>query len=737
MDPAPVWSDMRTFDARRWRGCVDLVVGGYPCFEAGTYICARQGHVPIEQLRVGDEVLTHLGRWRRVTAVMCKPDAELRYVRGGIVSGTFTTDEHPYFVRQQGRKWNNARRQYDRTFGDPQWLAASELRGSGGPRGGFPYVVGRHYLGSILPATDDRATADVAERSFWWLVGRWLADGWCQSAPSQHGKKRVVLCAGKHERGEIEPHLAAAGFGKSYTHDERTTVRYNITRASFYDFLQQFGKGAAGKRIPGHVLSLDQDRARALVDGYLSGDGCRTAAGWTAATVSKGLALGIAALAQRAYGVVPSIDFVRPAPTTVIEGRTVRQRPQWVVRIPNSNRSAIVDGDRSWFLCKRSEPADRRAPVYNISVADDESYVADGAIVHNCTSFSHAGRRRGHDDDANLWPEVVRVVRECEPAAVFCENVAAHTTLGLQRVVEEMASLGYAVQTCIARASDVGAPHKRERIFWLGVAHPCDGGCSTGEQHVREGQPDAAGCGAAVAHANSDGFAIGSESGLRLRQPGHDADGRDADVADTGRTGEQRRGGSNDVASAPGSTASQGGERERGGCAAGDRVEGMAHAASDRRGEGRPVGEGQFRQLALAVDGGVGNPDGEREREPDTHGTGERDGRQGPRSTPLGASKLVGDSDGSRLEGRGSAARDTDERDAGEAGAPFPPGPDDRDGWRAYLERWPGTEPAVRRGAHGIPARVDRLRALGNAVVSAQAELAFRLLAFGPGEEIP
>lgn len=703
MDEAPVWSDMRTFDARRWCGCVDLVVGGYPCFEAGTYVCAKQGHVPIEQLRVGDEVLTHLGRWRRVTAVMCKPNAALRYVRGGLVAGTYTTDEHPYFVRQQGRKWNNDRRQYDRTVGEPQWLAARELRGSNGSRGGFPHAVGRHYLGSILPPVDDRApAADAAERSFWWLVGRWLADGWCQSAPSQRGKKRVVVCAGKHERGEIEPHLHAAGL-HSYAHDERTTIRYNITRAWFYDFLQQFGSGAADKHIPGYMLAIDQDRARSLVDGYLSGDGHRSAAGWAATTVSKGLALGIAALAQRAYGVVPSIDFVRPAPTAVIEGRTVRQRSRWVVRIPNSNRSAFVDGDRAWFLCKRSTPAGRRAAVYNISVEEDESYVADGAIVHNCTDFSHAGKRQGHDGSANLWPEVVRVVRECEPAAVFCENVAAHTTLGLQRVVEDMAGLGYAVQTCIARAADVGAPHKRERIFWLGVADPGRSGCGTREQHVREGQPDADGGGPAMAHADDDGQQVEREGGLRVRQPGHDADGRDADVADTGRAGEQRLGGPVDMAGSSGGAEGEGRERERGGSAAGNRVEGVAHAESFGRAEGRPTRPRQLGQLAPVVDGGVGHADGEREREPNADGAEQRDGREGAWGAPLGAS------------------------------APFPPGPDDRDGWRAYLERWPGTEPAVRRGAHGLPSRVDRLRALGNAVVSSQAELAFRLLAFGPG----
>lgn len=58
----------------------------------------------------------------------------------------------------------------------------------------------------------------------------------------------------------------------------------------------------------------------------------------------------------------------------------------------------------------------------------------------------------------------------------------------------------------------------------------------------------------------------------------------------------------------------------------------------------------------------------------------------------------------------------------------FPPGPNDIAGWREWLDRWPGTEPAVRRGADGLAHRVDRLRACGNGVVPLQAAVAYRIL---------
>jgi hypothetical protein len=66
---------------------------------------------------------------------------------------------------------------------------------------------------------------------------------------------------------------------------------------------------------------------------------------------------------------------------------------------------------------------------------------------------------------------------------------------------------------------------------------------------------------------------------------------------------------------------------------------------------------------------------------------------------------------------------------AGDVGAvAWPPGPDDADGWDRYLARYPGLEPAVRRGSHGLANRLDRLHAIGNGVVSLAADRAFRTL---------
>ncbi len=84
-----------------------------------------------------------------------------------------------------------------------------------------------------------------------------------------------------------------------------------------------------------------------------------------------------------------------------------------------------------------------------------------------CQPHSVAGKRKGHDDDRNLWPEVVRVVGEIRPPLVFLENVPGIISNGfIGFVLNDLADLGYDARWTCLGADQVGAPHRRER-WWL------------------------------------------------------------------------------------------------------------------------------------------------------------------------------------------------------------------------------------------------------------------------------
>lgn len=82
-----------------------------------------------------------------------------------------------------------------------------------------------------------------------------------------------------------------------------------------------------------------------------------------------------------------------------------------------------------------------------------------------CQPFSQAGERRGEQDPRHLWPAVADAVRALRPAGVVLENVRGHLTLGFGAVLGDLAAAGYDARWEVLRASDVGAPHRRERVF--------------------------------------------------------------------------------------------------------------------------------------------------------------------------------------------------------------------------------------------------------------------------------
>ena len=89
-----------------------------------------------------------------------------------------------------------------------------------------------------------------------------------------------------------------------------------------------------------------------------------------------------------------------------------------------------------------------------------------------CQPFSNAGLRKGANDERHIWPNIKEIISQLQPRIVILENVRGHLTLGFKEVLKDLTEIGYDAKWSIVRASDVGAPHRRERLFI--IAQPTD-----------------------------------------------------------------------------------------------------------------------------------------------------------------------------------------------------------------------------------------------------------------------
>lgn len=131
-----------------------------------------------------------------------------------------------------------------------------------------------------------------------------------------------------------------------------------------------------------------------------------------------------------------------------------------------------------------------------------------------CQPFSAAGKGEGFADERHLWPAFHWLIRQCQPVAVFGEQVAGKDGLGwLDLVSADLEALGYACGAVPFPAAGIGAPHIRERLYWVAEAY--DAGLEGRQQPRRER--------AAERTAGARGVAGGLENADHQRRDGIDA----------------------------------------------------------------------------------------------------------------------------------------------------------------------------------------------------------------------
>ena len=416
---------------------------GFPCFAKGTYILTEKGYIPIEDISVGDKVLTHKGRWRKVTATMHRDGARLWDVNGFGILPTRTTAGHPYYVAKPDQPM--------------EFKKVEQLDDS-------------WYSTMVLPD----AESDGYSKEMWWIIGRYLADGWRVERKDRPSGGRIVFAISDDKRTEFEQRLREAKLHGTYT-KEQTCGKYHVCNNQLYEYLEKFGKYAHGKRIPREALCLPREKAKYFFDGYMSGDGRSDRE--EATSTSAAIILGMCIIAQRLGKSVPAVYYTRRDEKCVIQGRECRQRDTYTFRISSKS---VKGHYRARYVCRelyQPTESDDFGTVYNISVEEDNSYVANGAIVHNCQDISVAGKQAGFQGNrSSLFFRVMYLIgqlkEEDKPAYLFIENVKNLLSVNggwdFARLLIEMEQGGYDAEWQVLNSKDFGVPQNRERCFIIG-----------------------------------------------------------------------------------------------------------------------------------------------------------------------------------------------------------------------------------------------------------------------------
>ena len=171
---------------------------------------------------------------------------------------------------------------------------------------------------------------------------------------------------------------------------------------------------------------------------------------------------------------------IRPK-TTVIEGRTVNQRDTYCVRgyarKMLRNQAAFIENGYAWYPPFKLEKQEtENQMVYNFEVANDNSYIVENTIGHNCQGFSNGGKKLPDDPRNTLFREFARSAELIKPKYIIGENVDGllnrKTATGekyIDVIVAEFDRIGYNITYQVCHTVKYGIPQLRKRLVYVGI----------------------------------------------------------------------------------------------------------------------------------------------------------------------------------------------------------------------------------------------------------------------------
>ncbi|HBW74072.1 MAG TPA: Fe-S cluster assembly protein SufB [Candidatus Magasanikbacteria bacterium] len=383
------------------------------CFIKGTRVVTQKKYVPIEDIKIGDKVLTHKGRFKKVYHIQKRPYTGDLYsveIYGDATQKMQATAEHPFLTVRRTHKnernthWKKEWKPCNQlTKGDYLLIPINQtVKTSNQHKITIPLGRGRHGFKNFvitLPST----------LSFFRLVGYYLAEGSVSSGHylnfSFHENEREYINEIKKLLNEIFPEYRYKEV--HYQANHSTSIVVNSTALARV-FVASFGKNAFERHIPIWMLEEQPSKQRGLIHTFFNGDGnyyCQqTKYGrkeiFRLSTVSPNMVRQLRDILLR-LGIVGAINCQkdrgenrRPMYNVCIGGEQAQNFGMLVEqkiksKLNKKKRATMFYLDTNFAyvpIKKISHKKTVNKTVYNFSVRDDESYIANNVAVHNCTA---------------------------------------------------------------------------------------------------------------------------------------------------------------------------------------------------------------------------------------------------------------------------------------------------------------------------------------------------------------
>ena len=469
----------------KYNGKTDILFAGFPCFVKDTLVLTNHGYKKIQDVLIDDKLLTHTDKFQNIINLQRKIyngelyKIKLKYHPDIIIC----TEEHPFYVKEQTKFWNNTLRKYEFSYSNPEWKIASELK----PNHLFGMVVNLKediptfiFEKQINNSRTDSVSITLDNLDQWFMMGYFIGDGWIQDTKKFDGRNTHIIRFAFLENDTETINRIKKILNITYKDKSGKSHKYGCSDFLWFNVLKQFGKYAHGKLIPEWVQNAPKHLVEEFINGYMSADGCiRKNGSHRIVTVSSNLAYGLQRLYLKA-GYIASIDKTERPKTCMIQGRIVNQQDTYQITIyPNNNKNyaSHLKDNYVWYTQSSiTTNLIENETVYNFEVEIDNSYIVYNTIVHNCQGFSTAGKKKDDDPRNTMFLQFLRVAKLTNPYMIIGENVKGLLTrktfnqeLYIDIIVSEFEKIGYNVIYQVFKAEQYNVPQKRERLIILGV----------------------------------------------------------------------------------------------------------------------------------------------------------------------------------------------------------------------------------------------------------------------------